>query len=218
MDYTEKPEYSRVIDLVTRDSLRELITPGLLAVLAPIAIGFTFGYSTLGAYLAGAIAVGVLMAVYLANSGGAWDNAKKVVEDGAHGGKGSEAHAATVIGDTVGDPFKDTAGPAINPLIKVMNLVSLLVATSIVKYSSNTGLRVGVALVAVIIIVAAIVISKRRSAGVVEVAPSGAEAAGAVSPAVEGVPPDVEGTHDTPVTATTAETDPDSARAAKPRE
>jgi K(+)-stimulated pyrophosphate-energized sodium pump len=218
MDYTEKPEYSRVIDLVTRDSLRELVTPGLLAVLAPIAIGFTFGYSTLGAYLAGAIAVGVLMAVYLANSGGAWDNAKKVVEDGAYGGKGSEAHAATVIGDTVGDPFKDTAGPAINPLIKVMNLVSLLIATSIVKYSSNVGLRVGVALAAVIIIVAAIVISKRRSAGMGEVAPSGAEAAGAVSPAVEGAPPVVEGTRDAPVTTTAADADPDSASAAKRRE
>jgi len=166
MDFTEKPEYSRVIDIVTKDSLRELVTPGLLAVLTPIAVGFAFGYSTLGAYLAGAIAAGVLMAVFLANSGGAWDNAKKLVEDGNYGGKGSEAHAATVIGDTVGDPFKDTAGPAINPLIKVMNLVSLLIATSVVKYSSNVGLRVGVAVVAVAIVVAAIVISKRRSASV----------------------------------------------------
>jgi K(+)-stimulated pyrophosphate-energized sodium pump len=166
MDFTEKPEYSRVIDIVTKDSLRELVTPGLLAVLTPIAVGFAFGYSTLGAYLAGAIAAGVLMAVFLANSGGAWDNAKKLVEDGNYGGKGSEAHAATVIGDTVGDPFKDTAGPAINPLIKVMNLVSLLIATSVVKYSSNVGLRVGVALVAVAIVVTAIVISKRRSASV----------------------------------------------------
>src|SRR6516225_1580757 len=165
MDYTEKPDYSRVVDIVTRDSLRELVTPGLLAVLAPIAVGFALGYQPLGSYLAGAIACGVLMAVFLANSGGAWDNAKKLVEDGNHGGKGSEAHAATVVGDTVGDPFKDTAGPAINPLIKVMNLVSLLIATSIVKYSSNVGLRVGVALVAVIIIVAAIVFSKRRAAG-----------------------------------------------------
>src|ERR1700722_18639592 len=127
MDYTETPDYSRVVDIVTRDSLRELITPGLLAILAPIAVGFALGYQVLGAYLVGAIATGVLMAIFLANSGGAWDNAKKLVEDGNHGGKGSEAHAATVVGDTVGDPFKDTAGPAINPLIKVMNLVSLLI-------------------------------------------------------------------------------------------
>jgi K(+)-stimulated pyrophosphate-energized sodium pump len=206
MDYTEKPEYSRVIDLVTRDSLRELITPGLLAVMAPIAVGFALGYQPLGSYLTGAIAVGVLMAIFLANSGGAWDNAKKLVEDGNHGGKGSEAHAATVIGDTVGDPFKDTAGPAINPLIKVMNLVSLLIATSVVKYSGNTGLRVGVALGAVIIIVAAIVISKRRTAGLGEATPAAAEVAGAVSPAVEGAaPPAVEGTHVSPATADDAD-------------
>jgi K(+)-stimulated pyrophosphate-energized sodium pump len=187
MDYTEKPEYGRVVDICTRDSLRELITPGLLAVMAPIAVGFAIGYAPLGSYLAGAIAAGVLMAVFLANSGGAWDNAKKLVEDGAHGGKGSEAHAATVVGDTVGDPFKDTAGPAINPLIKVMNLVSLLIATSVVKYSGNTGLRIGVALGAVLIIVAAIVLSKRRSAGPELAAPSGAEVTGAVSPAIDEV-------------------------------
>jgi K(+)-stimulated pyrophosphate-energized sodium pump len=186
MDYTEKPDYSRVVDIVTKDSLRELITPGLLAVLAPIAVGFALGYQPLGSYLAGAIAVGVLMAVFLANSGGAWDNAKKLVEDGNHGGKGSDAHAATVVGDTVGDPFKDTAGPAINPLIKVMNLVSLLIATSVVKYSSHTGLRVGVAVGAVIVIAAAIVISKRRSHGMGEETPAGTEVTGAVSPAVEG--------------------------------
>jgi K(+)-stimulated pyrophosphate-energized sodium pump len=163
MDYTEKPEYGRVVDICTKDSLRELITPGLMAVLTPIAVGFAFGYAPLGAYLAGTIAAGALMAVFLANSGGAWDNAKKLVEDGHHGGKGSEAHEATVIGDTVGDPFKDTAGPAINPLIKVMNLVSLLIATSVVKYSHNVPLRVGVSVAAVAIVVAAIVISKRRS-------------------------------------------------------
>src|SRR5947207_1800444 len=186
MDYTEKPDYIRVVDIVTRDSLRELITPGLLAVLAPIAVGFALGYQPLGSYLAGAIGVGVLMAVFLANSGGAWDNAKKLVEDGNHGGKGSEAHAATVVGDTVGDPFKDTAGPAINPLIKVMNLVSLLIATSVVKYSGNTGLRVGIAVGAVIVIVVAIVISKRRSAGMGEETPADTEVTGAVSPAVEG--------------------------------
>jgi K(+)-stimulated pyrophosphate-energized sodium pump len=187
MNYTEKPEYARVVDICTRDSLRELATPGLLAVLTPIAIGFAFGYAPLGAFLAGAIASGALMAVFLSNSGGAWDNAKKLVEDGNFGGKGSPAHEATIIGDTVGDPFKDTAGPAINPLIKVMNLVSLLIATSVVKYSHNTGLRAGVAIGAVAIVVAAIVISKRRSTSIAESGPSGAESAsGPGSPKSEG--------------------------------
>ena len=195
MDYTEKPDYSRVVNIVTRDSLRELVTPALLAVLVAIAVGFAFGYATLGAYLAGAIATGVLMAVFLANSGGAWDNAKKLVEEGEYGGKGSEAHAATVVGDTVGDPFKDTAGPAINPLLKVINLVSLLVATSVVKYSSNVGLRTGVAVGAVAIVVVAIVISKRRAHHMGDEAPSSAEVTGAISPALEGASaaPDVTG-------------------------
>jgi K(+)-stimulated pyrophosphate-energized sodium pump len=130
------------------------------------------------------------MAVFLANSGGAWDNAKKLVEDGNYGGKGSEAHAATVIGDTVGDPFKDTAGPAINPLIKVMNLVSLLVATSVVKYSHNVGLRVGVSLVAIAIVVAAVVISKRRSSGLEAGEPApGTAAVAASGPGSAPVPP-----------------------------
>jgi K(+)-stimulated pyrophosphate-energized sodium pump len=181
MTFQEKPDYSRVVDIVTADSLRELVTPGLLAVLTPIAVGFTFGYAPLGSFLVGAIAVGVLMAIFLANSGGAWDNAKKLVEDGNHGGKGSEAHAATVIGDTVGDPFKDTAGPAINPLIKVMNLVSLLIATSVVKYGGNTGLRVGVALAAVIIVIGAIIISKRRAASMGEEEPASVDSATAAA-------------------------------------
>ncbi len=167
MTGSEKPDYGAVVDICTRDSLRELITPGTLAVLAPIAVGFGLGYPPLGAFLGGAIAGGVLMAVFLANSGGAWDNAKKLVEDGNYGGKGSEVHAATVIGDTVGDPFKDTAGPSINPLLKVMNLVSLLIAPTVVKYSvgtdRNTPLRIGIALAAVVVIVAVIVGSKRRS-------------------------------------------------------
>ncbi|MCP9987102.1 sodium-translocating pyrophosphatase [Streptomyces sudanensis] len=169
MDRTEKPEYGRVVDICTRDALRELVTPGLLAVTAPIAVGFAFGVGALGAYLAGAIATGLLMAVFLANSGGAWDNAKKLVEDGHHGGKGSEAHAATVIGDTVGDPFKDTAGPAINPLLKVMNLVALLIAPAVVRLDhgagGGTGVRVGVAAVALLVVVAAVYASKRRSVG-----------------------------------------------------
>jgi K(+)-stimulated pyrophosphate-energized sodium pump len=149
MDYSERPDYSAVVDICTRDSLRELLTPGLLAVLAPIATGFIFKQEALGAYLAGAILTGQLLAVMLSNAGGAWDNAKKYVEDGHHGGKNSEAHKATVIGDTVGDPFKDTAGPALNPLIKVMNLVSVLVAPTVVAYADNIALRVVVGVVAV---------------------------------------------------------------------
>ncbi|MFM7890057.1 MAG: sodium-translocating pyrophosphatase, partial [Actinomycetota bacterium] len=165
MKGTEKPEYGRVVDICTRDSLRELATPGLLAVMAPIAVGFGLGVGALGAYLAGSIGTGTLMAVFLANSGGAWDNAKKMVEDGNHGGKGSEAHAATVIGDTVGDPFKDTAGPAINPLIKVMNLVGLLVTPAVVKFSleGKDTLNTTIALVATAIIVAALVRGRRKS-------------------------------------------------------
>ncbi|MCZ9345318.1 sodium/proton-translocating pyrophosphatase, partial [Streptomyces sp. TRM76130] len=160
------PEYGKVVDICTRDALRELATPGLLAVMAPVFIGFTLGVGALGAYLAGAIGVGALMAVFLANSGGAWDNAKKLVEDGHYGGKGSEAHAATVIGDTVGDPFKDTAGPAINPLLKVMNLVALLIAPAVITFSygadENVGVRVLIAVVALLVIVGAVVASKRR--------------------------------------------------------
>ena len=166
MNFTERPDYSRVVDICTRDSLRELAPLGLLAILAPVMIGFTFGIAPLAGYLAGAIAAGVLMAVFLANSGGAWDNAKKMVEDGSFGGKGSQAHEATVIGDTVGDPFKDTAGPAINPLIKVMNLVSVLVAPAVVQLSlgdsASAPLRAVIAVVAFAIIVAAITVSKRR--------------------------------------------------------
>ena len=168
----ERPEYGRVVDICTRDSLRELATPGLLAIFAPIAVGFGLGVGPLAGYLAGAIATGTLMAIFLANSGGAWDNGKKLVEDGHHGGKGSEAHAATVIGDTVGDPFKDTAGPAINPLIKVMNLVSVLIAPAIVAFSvgvdANPGLRLAIAAVAVAIIVAAVVVTKRRTTSIAD--------------------------------------------------
>jgi K(+)-stimulated pyrophosphate-energized sodium pump len=166
MEGTGRPEYGKVVDICTRDSLRELATPGILAIFAPIAVGFGLGIGPLGAYLAGAIGTGTLMAVFLANSGGAWDNAKKLVEDGNHGGKGSAAHEATIIGDTVGDPFKDTAGPAINPLLKVMNLVSLLAAPLIIKFAygtdQNTALRYTIAGVAVAIIVIAVYISKRR--------------------------------------------------------
>lgn len=163
---TEKPEYGRVVDICTRDSLRELATPGLLAALTPVVVGFGLGIGALAGFLAGAIACGALMAVFLANSGGAWDNAKKVVEDGNHGGKGSPAHEASIIGDTVGDPFKDTAGPAINPLIKVMNLVAVLIAPAIVTLtigpSESPALRYGIAVAALVVIVAAVAVSKQR--------------------------------------------------------
>jgi K(+)-stimulated pyrophosphate-energized sodium pump len=170
MDYTEKPEYGRVVDICTKDSLRELATPGLLAALMPVVVGFGLGIGPLAGFLAGAIGTGALMAVFLANAGGAWDNAKKIVEDGAHGGKGSPAHEATVIGDTVGDPFKDTAGPAINPLLKVMNLVSLLIAPAIVTLTIGSGanayLRYGIAVAALIIVVVAVMISRSREIGI----------------------------------------------------
>src|SRR5690625_4106135 len=162
-----RPEYGRVVDICTRDSLRELATPGLLAAFAPIAVGFGLGVGALSGFLGGAIAAGVLMAVFLANSGGSWDNAKKIVEDGKYGGKGSEAHAAVVIGDTVGDPFKDTAGPAINPLIKVMNLVALLIAPAVVHLSipadANHTLRIGLALAAAAVAFGAVLVSRLRA-------------------------------------------------------
>jgi len=170
MEGTSKPLYGKVVDICTRDSLRELATPGLVAVMTPIAVGFGLGIGALGAYLAGTIAAGTLMAVFLSNSGGAWDNAKKYVEDGNYGGKGSPAHEATIIGDTVGDPFKDTAGPSINPLLKVMNLVALLIAPAVVGLSIGSGadasFRYIIAAIALIVIVVAVFVSKRRSIAV----------------------------------------------------
>jgi K(+)-stimulated pyrophosphate-energized sodium pump len=168
MKGTEKPEYGRVVDICTRDSLRELVTPGLLAVMAPIAVGFGLGVGALGAYLAGAIGTGTLMAVFLSNSGGAWDNAKKMVEDGHYGGKGTDAHAATIVGDTVGDPFKDTAGPAINPLIKVMNLVGLLITPAIVSFAlpTQSSQSMVIALVATLVIIGALIRNRRQSTSI----------------------------------------------------
>jgi K(+)-stimulated pyrophosphate-energized sodium pump len=128
MEYKEKPDYGRCVAIVTTAAQKELLGPGVLSIFSPILVAFAFGGAALGGFLAGAILTGQLMAVFLANTGGAWDNAKKKIEEGLFGGKGTEFHKAAVIGDTVGDPFKDTAGPAINPMIKVMNLVAILVA------------------------------------------------------------------------------------------
>jgi K(+)-stimulated pyrophosphate-energized sodium pump len=179
MDYTEKPEYGRVISICTAAAQRELATPALLAVLTPAIIGFGINYKALGAFLAAAILTGQLMANTLSNSGGAWDNAKKYIEDGHEGGKGSETHKAAVIGDTVGDPFKDTAGPALNPLIKVMNLVSLLILPAVITLRHNTSARLAIAGIALVILMSAIAFSKRKTQGLmiddgppVEVAPA----------------------------------------------
>ena len=195
MEGTAKPEYGKVVDICTKDSLRELATPGLLAALMPVAVGFGLGIGALAGFLAGAIGSGCLMAVFLANSGGSWDNAKKIVEDGHYGGKGSDAHAATVIGDTVGDPFKDTAGPAINPLIKVMNLVSVLIAPAIVTLTLGNGenhvMRYGIAAAAFAIVIGAVAVSKRRDLAIggdtVESAPAVGAAPAELAPAETAV-------------------------------
>ncbi len=160
---TRKPDYGPVIDICTAASLRELATPALLAVLTPVVIGFGIGYQSLGAFLAAVILTGQLMANYLSNAGGAWDNAKKYIEDGHEGGKGSEAHKAAVIGDTVGDPYKDTAGPALNPLIKVMNLVSLLVLPAIIQLRDNDAARFTIAGISLAVLIGAIAFSKRKT-------------------------------------------------------
>ncbi len=132
---TKKPDYGRVVDICTNTAQKELIGPGFLAIMAPLVVGFLLGPYALGGFLAGMILVGQLLAVFMSNAGGAWDNAKKMIEDGIYGGKGSDAHKAAVTGDTVGDPLKDTAGPAINPLIKVMNMVSLLALGLVLNYN-----------------------------------------------------------------------------------
>ena len=156
---TATPDYARCVDISTAAAQRELLGPGILAICLPLLVGFALGPFALGGYLAAAIVTGQLMAVFLANSGGAWDNAKKKIEDGMFGGKGTDEHKAAVIGDTVGDPFKDTAGPALNPLIKVMNLVGVLIAGAIT--TPAPAVRITVCVVATVMLALAVIFSKR---------------------------------------------------------
>jgi len=165
----KSPDYGRVVGICTQTAQKELIGPGLLAIMSPLCVGFLLGPLALAGFLAGMILSGQLLAVFMANAGGAWDNAKKTIEDGLYGGKGSEAHKASVTGDTVGDPLKDTAGPAINPLIKVMNMVSLLTLPLVLKFHKVPGLEgsgtspFAVALVIAVIALAAIVWAVNKS-------------------------------------------------------
>jgi K(+)-stimulated pyrophosphate-energized sodium pump len=184
MEGIDKPDYGAVIDICTAASLRELATPALLAVLTPVIVGFGINYLALGAFLAAVILTGQLMANFLSNSGGAWDNAKKFIEDGNEGGKGSESHKAAVIGDTVGDPFKDTAGPSLNPLIKVMNLVSLLILPAVINLRHNDFARFSIAGLALVVLGAAIAFSKRKTGSMSD---TNEAAVGSTSPAQEVV-------------------------------
>ena len=166
LEGTRLPDYAKAVTICTQAAQKELISLALLAVLAPIAVGFLLQLEALGGFLAGIILVGQLLAVFMANAGGAWDNAKKIIEDGLYGGKGSEAHKASVVGDTVGDPLKDTAGPALNPMIKVVNLVSLLIVPLIVAQRGQMNpMVIGLALAAVVIIIGAIWYSKKEAFG-----------------------------------------------------
>jgi K(+)-stimulated pyrophosphate-energized sodium pump len=164
MDWKEKPDYGRCVQIVTATAQKELLGPGILAIATPIGVAFALGAGALGGYLAGAILTGQLLAVFMANTGATWDNAKKKIEDGFLGGKGTDYHKAAIIGDTVGDPFKDTAGPALNPMIKVMNLVGILIAPFAIRQLS-WGARGLIIAVCLILLAIAVALSKRGVMG-----------------------------------------------------
>jgi K(+)-stimulated pyrophosphate-energized sodium pump len=164
MEGKELPDYGACVDIVTAASQKELLGPGILAIFSPLLVGFGLGAGALGGFLGGTILTGQLMAVFMSNAGANWDNAKKKIEDGFLGGKGTDVHKASVVGDTVGDPFKDTAGPALNPMIKVMNLVAILAAPfTTVALGGVTLLRVAVVVLSIIALAVAVTFSKRGS-------------------------------------------------------
>jgi len=160
MDFKEKPDYGKCVAIVTATAQKELLGPGILAIATPTMVAFGLGAGALGGYLAGAILTGQLLAVYMANTGAVWDNAKKKIEDGFLGGKGTEAHKAGIVGDTVGDPLKDTAGPALNPMIKIMNLVGILIAPLVIG-NLSFGVRISIVIVCLILLGVAVAFSKR---------------------------------------------------------
>jgi len=184
LEGTVKPDYAQAVTICTAAAQKELLSLGLLAVLSPIIVGFLLNEIALGAFLAGTILSGQLLAVFMANAGGAWDNAKKSIEDGLYGGKGSEAHKAGVVGDTVGDPLKDTSGPALNPMIKVINLVSVIIAPLIVSTSKNTAIKpyiYGGVVVLLAIVGAAIWYSKKEAQPLIIEGPAVAPTSGSSS-------------------------------------
>src|ERR1700688_1692433 len=164
MEGKELPDYGACVDIVTAASQKELLGPGILTIFSPLLVGFGLGAGALGGFLGGTILTGQLMAVFMSKAGANWDNAKKKIEDGFLGGKGTDVHKAAVVGDTVGDPFKDTAGPALNPMIKVMNLVAILAAPFTPALITDvTVTRVFVVVLSIVLLGVAVVFSKRGS-------------------------------------------------------